>query len=69
MVVTSEHVSEWFNHYLLFENNSRLVVFFMLLKFSLNEFKADREYRNISNRTIESYMGTLNEFHVMGNCP
>ncbi|HEY2493947.1 MAG TPA: site-specific integrase [Paenibacillus sp.] len=35
----------------------------MLLKFSLNEFKADREYRNISPRTMESYLNTLNEFH------
>lgn len=34
----------------------------MLLKFSLNEFQSDREYRNISARTITSYMAVLNEF-------
>jgi site-specific recombinase XerD len=34
-----------------------------LLKFALQEFKADREYRNISPRTLNNYMQILNEFH------
>ncbi|GIP51814.1 tyrosine-type recombinase/integrase [Paenibacillus vini] len=35
----------------------------MLLKFALNEFQNDREYRNLSPRTISSYMASLEEFH------
>ncbi|MNO45823.1 site-specific tyrosine recombinase XerC [compost metagenome] len=35
----------------------------MLLKFALNEFQNDREYRNLSPRTISSYMAALEEFH------
>lgn len=35
----------------------------MLLKFALKEFKDDREYRNISPRTLDNYMAILNEFH------
>ncbi|GIP20379.1 site-specific integrase [Paenibacillus sp. J22TS3] len=35
----------------------------MLLKFALNEFRNDREYRNLSPRTITSYLAALEEFH------
>ena len=35
----------------------------MLLKFGLDSFKQDRIYRNVSDRTLGSYMGQLNEFH------
>ncbi|MBA9087676.1 integrase/recombinase XerD [Fontibacillus solani] len=35
----------------------------MLLKFAINEFKSDREYRNVSPRTISSYMAALEQFH------
>lgn len=35
----------------------------MLLKFALNEFQNDREYRNLSPRTVSSYMAALQEFH------
>ncbi|GGF86405.1 tyrosine-type recombinase/integrase [Paenibacillus aceti] len=35
----------------------------MLFKFALTEFKADREYRNVSDRTLTAYMNQLNEFH------
>ncbi|WP_411347490.1 tyrosine-type recombinase/integrase [Paenibacillus sp. WLX2291] len=35
----------------------------MLFKFSLQEFQSDREYRNISNRTLTSYMNVMKEFH------
>ncbi|WDF52314.1 tyrosine-type recombinase/integrase [Paenibacillus sp. KACC 21273] len=34
----------------------------MIMKFAIQEFKDDREYRNLSVKTIESYMLTLNEF-------
>ncbi len=40
------------------------MVFFMLLKFAIKDFKEDREYKNLSPRTIESYLSTLNEFQV-----
>jgi integrase/recombinase XerD len=39
------------------------VVVFLLLKWALNEFQQDREYRNISPRTIIYYMSSLKEFH------
>ena len=35
----------------------------MLMKFALSEFRQDREYRNVSDRTLTAYMGLLNEFH------
>ncbi len=34
----------------------------MLLKFAIKDFKDDREYKNLSPKTIESYMSALNEF-------
>lgn len=34
----------------------------MLLKFAIQDFKDDRIYKNLSERTIESYLATLNEF-------
>jgi len=34
----------------------------LLLKFAIQEFKDDREYKNLSARTIESYLMTLLEF-------
>jgi integrase/recombinase XerD len=39
------------------------VVVYLLFKFALQEFKSDREYRNISSRTLESYMEVLGKFH------
>jgi integrase/recombinase XerD len=39
------------------------MVVVLLLKFALQEFKSDREYRNISSKTLDTYMLTLNEFH------
>jgi integrase/recombinase XerD len=39
------------------------VVVFLLLKFSISEFRADREFRNISKQTMVSYFGVLKEFH------
>ncbi|WP_307587218.1 tyrosine-type recombinase/integrase [Paenibacillus wynnii] len=36
---------------------------FLLLKFALSEFKSDRMYRNVSDRTLTAYMGLMNEFH------
>ncbi|MFI2857550.1 tyrosine-type recombinase/integrase [Paenibacillus sp. JSM ZJ436] len=35
----------------------------MLLKFALSEFKSDREYRNVSDRTLAAYMAELDKFH------
>lgn len=35
----------------------------MLLKFALTEFRADRLYRNVSERTLNAYMSLMNEFH------
>lgn len=37
---------------------------FLLLKFAISEFKDEREYRNLSPKTIESYLFTLNEFQT-----
>ena len=34
----------------------------MLLKFAIKDFKDDREYKNLSAKTITSYLYTLNEF-------
>lgn len=34
----------------------------MLIKFAIKDFKDDREYKNLSPKTIESYMSALNEF-------
>ncbi|GED25195.1 tyrosine recombinase XerC [Brevibacillus agri] len=34
----------------------------MLLKFAIKDFKDDREFKNLSPKTIESYMSALNEF-------
>ncbi len=36
----------------------------MLLKFAIQEFKDDREYKNLSPKTIASYLMTLNEFQT-----
>lgn len=36
---------------------------FLLLKFALQEFKADREYRNVSPKTLGRYMLDLNKFY------
>nr|WP_315971400.1 phage integrase N-terminal SAM-like domain-containing protein [Paenibacillus sp. N3.4] len=35
-----------------------------MLKFAIQEFKEDREYKNLSPRTIESYLMTLKEFQT-----
>ncbi|QRG66008.1 tyrosine-type recombinase/integrase [Brevibacillus choshinensis] len=35
----------------------------MLLKFAIKDFRDDREYKNLSSRTIENYLGNLQEFH------
>lgn len=37
---------------------------FLLLKFAIQEFKDDREYKNLSSRTIKNYLMTLNEFQT-----
>jgi len=34
----------------------------VLLKFAIKDFKEDREFKNLSPKTIESYMSALNEF-------
>lgn len=34
----------------------------MLIKFAIKDFQEDREYKNLSQRTIESYLSTLKEF-------
>lgn len=34
----------------------------MLLKFAIQEFKDDREYKNLSSKTINAYLLTLREF-------
>jgi hypothetical protein len=38
--------------------------FFLLLKFAIQEFKDDREYKNLSPKTIGSYLMTLREFQT-----
>lgn len=35
---------------------------FLLLKLSIQDFKDDREFKNLSSQTIGSYLLTLNEF-------
>jgi integrase/recombinase XerD len=37
-------------------------VVFLLLKFAIQDFKDDREYKNLSSNTIGSYLLTLKEF-------
>ena len=39
------------------------MVVFLLLKFAIADFLADREYKNISTATISTYKFTLQEFH------
>ena len=39
------------------------MVVFLLLKFAIADFLADREYKNISTATISTYNFTLQEFH------
>jgi integrase/recombinase XerD len=39
------------------------VVVFLLFKFALSEFRADRQYRNVSDRTLTAYMSLMDEFH------
>jgi integrase/recombinase XerD len=34
----------------------------VLLKFAIKDFKEDREFKNLSPKTIETYMSSLNEF-------
>lgn len=36
----------------------------MLLKFAVQDFKEDREYKNLSNKTVGSYLLTLKEFQT-----
>ncbi len=36
----------------------------MLLKFAIQDFKDDREVKNLSSRTFDSYLPTLNKFQV-----
>ncbi|WP_017152741.1 tyrosine-type recombinase/integrase [Bacillus bingmayongensis] len=36
----------------------------MLLKFAMKDFKVEKEFANLSPRTIQSYMATLHEFQV-----
>lgn len=40
------------------------VAVFLLLKFAIHDFKEDREYKNISARTLGTYMLTLKEFRT-----
>jgi integrase/recombinase XerD len=42
--------------------NKKEVVFFMLLKFAIQDFKDDREFQNLSNQTIKTYQIILGEF-------
>lgn len=35
----------------------------MLLKFAIQDFKDDREFKNLSEQTIKNYLIQLNEFH------
>jgi len=35
----------------------------LLLKFAIKDFKEDREFKNLSPKTIDGYIRTLNEFH------
>lgn len=35
----------------------------MLFKFAIKDFRDDREYKNLSPRTIENYLSNLEEFH------
>lgn len=36
----------------------------MLLKFAIQDFKEDREFKNLSEQTIKTYMFQLNEFQA-----
>lgn len=35
----------------------------MLLKFAIQQFKEDREFKQIAKATMTNYMGCLKEFH------
>lgn len=35
----------------------------MLLKFAIKDFKEDREFKNVSAKTLQNYMETLEQFH------
>lgn len=37
---------------------------FLLLKFAIQDFKDDSEFKNLFSQTINSYLLTLNEFQV-----
>ena len=37
---------------------------FILLKFAIQDFMDDREFKNLSSETLKSYSGTLEEFHT-----
>ena len=39
-------------------------VVFILLKFAIQDFMDDREFKNLSPETLKSYSGTLEEFHT-----
>lgn len=36
----------------------------MLLKFAIQDFKEDREFKNVSEHTLNAYMFTLSDFHA-----
>lgn len=35
----------------------------MILKFAIKEFKEEKEFNQLSKKTISGYMGTLKQFH------
>ena len=37
---------------------------FLLLKFAIKDFRDDREFKNLSPKTVESYFATLYEFQA-----
>jgi integrase/recombinase XerD len=60
----SAHDSDYSDHLPIRTLNSEKGVVFLLLKFAIQEFKDDREYKNVSPKTIGSYLMTLREFQT-----
>jgi integrase/recombinase XerD len=50
------------NHFPLFKKNNRMVVIFMLLKFAIQDFKDDREFKNVTRYTLQTYTFMLKNF-------
>lgn len=56
-MVALRHAFKYEAHFLSESKSEKGVCFFVLLKFAIKDFKDDREYKNLSPKTIESWIG------------